>query len=533
MRLRGAWLSASLAVMAESADRPGWLGSVSNPYLEGVYAPVTTERTLGELTVRGEIPRDLVGVYMRNGPNQVHQPRGRHHWFDGDGMVHSVAFQNGQATYRNRWLRTEHFVSNLEAGKEQWPGYMEPPDPCAPAGAGSDGWLKDSANTDLLVHNGSVLALWYQAGIPLKLNPETGETIGPETFGGALARQVSAHAKTDPTSGALSYFDYNTQEPFLTYHELSAAGTMSFECAVDVPGPRLPHDMGITENYAILHDLPLFWDPELLVKGLHKVTFYPDLPSRFALVPRGGPAAAIRWFEAEPAYLYHVVNAWEEGDWVIMDGCRTTDPCPKSLPMSDSDPQADRVLSRMMAFLLLKARLYRWRFNLVTGETREEWLDDSNAEFPIINENVRGRPSNFSYHVSIPLDRNTMVFDGLIKYDNRNGSKTEYRLPKGWVASEAAFAPRARTVASDDNDEDDEDDGYLVTFATDLSRDRSEVHVLDAANIEAGPIAVVELPVRVPAGFHATWVDRSTLGWTGLKHFELGSVRRQSTASLR
>lgn len=150
---------------------------------------------------------------MRNGPNQVYAPKSKHHWFDGDGMVHTIAFKDGKASYRSRFVRTAHFNANAAKGEEQWPGYMGHPDPNAPPGAGSDGWLKDSGNTDLIVHNGEVLALWYQAGVPVRLDPATGETLGEQTWGGALTRQVSAHAKTDPVTGELFFFDYNTKPP--------------------------------------------------------------------------------------------------------------------------------------------------------------------------------------------------------------------------------------------------------------------------------------------------------------------------------
>lgn len=480
-------------------DAPTWLSDVENPYLRGLYAPVRAETTAEDLEVIGEIPTDLCGAYMRNGPNQVYPPASKHHWFDGDGMVHTVAFKDGQASYRSRFVKTDHFKLNAEAGREQWPGYMGHPNPDAPPGAGSDGWLKDSANTDLIVHNGEVLALWYQAGVPVRIDPATGETLGPQTFGGQLQRQVSAHAKTDPATGEMFFFDYNTKPPYMTYHVVSPDGRMS-TVEIDVPGPRLPHDMALSKNYAILHDLPLFWDPELLkTRGLHKVTFYEDIPSRFAVIPRYGSAEDVRWFEAEPGYIYHVTNAYEDGDWLIMEGCRVTDPCP------DSQPGRGQY-ARMMAFLLLKARFHRWKFNLKTGETKEEWLDDRNAEFPTINMDVQGVPSRYSYHVSIPTDRETMVFDGLIKYDTRTGRSQSLRFEEGWYGSESPFAPRL-------NGSGEEDDGYLVSFVSNEAEGRSEIHVIDASDIEAGPVARVKLPVRVPAGFHSTWVPGTEMGW--------------------
>jgi carotenoid cleavage dioxygenase-like enzyme len=104
----------------------------NNPFLTGLFAPVSREITADEPPVIGEIPKDLEGVYLRNGPNPTLEPRGRYHWFDGDGMVHAIAFHNGKATYRNRWLRTAGFAAEQEAGHAIWPGLMDRPDPSVP-----------------------------------------------------------------------------------------------------------------------------------------------------------------------------------------------------------------------------------------------------------------------------------------------------------------------------------------------------------------------------------------------------------------
>ncbi len=254
-----------------------------NPFLRGIFAPISTEITADDLKVIGEIPKDLDGAYLRNGPNPIFQPRGRYHWFDGDGMVHAIEFHDGKTTYRNRWIRTEGFAAEQNSQRSIWPGLMDRPDPTVPHGAGSDGWLKDSANTDLVFHNGYALALWYQCGLPYKLDPHTLETLGVERFGGKLERAVSAHAKVDPITGELLFFDYATTRPFMTYNVVSARGELTHHEPIDLPGSRLPHDMAFTEHYSLLMDLPLFWDAQLLERKVHKVTYYPEMPSRFGI----------------------------------------------------------------------------------------------------------------------------------------------------------------------------------------------------------------------------------------------------------
>lgn len=467
-----------------------------NPFLRGVFGPIGREITAGDLEVIGEIPDDLFGVYLRNGPNPIFQPRGRYHWFDGDGMIHAIKFERGRATYRNRWIRTEGFRAEQNAGRALWPGLMDRPDMNAPKGAGSDGWLKDTANTDVVFHNGYALALWYQCGLPYKVDARTLETIGVETFRGGLKRTVSAHAKVDPVTGELLFFDYSTAAPYLTYNVVSATGELTHHAPIGIPGPRLPHDMAFTEHYSVLMDLPLFWDPELLRRGVHKVTYYPELPSRFAILPRLGSDRDVRWFEASPCYIYHVVNSWEEkdasgADVIVMDACRVVQPEPGA-------KRGEGELARMRAFLRLEAQMYRWRFNIGTGGVTEEQLDDERTEWPTINRSRMGLRSRYAYNSCVPH------FEGVVKYDLERRSTERYLFGPGRTANECPFAPRVGAR--------DEDDGYVVAFVADANaKDSGEVVILDAKNIAQGPLARVIIPQRVPVGFHTIWIPGEQL----------------------
>ena len=470
---------------------PCRIGPTENLFLCGVFAPTSREITADNLKVEGEIPSDLRGIYLRNGPNPIFQPRDRYHWFDGDGMIHAIEFREGKVTYRNRWIITEGFLAEQQAQRAIWPGLMDKPDPHVPRGAGSDGWLKDTANTDLVFHNGYALALWYQCGMPYKIEARTLETRGIETFRGALKRTVSAHAKVDPVTGELLFFDYSTKPPWMTYNVVSASGELKHHIPIDLPGPRLPHDMAFTPRYSLLMDLPLFWDPELLARGIHKVSYFPHLPSRFAIVPRYGKAGEVRWFETSPCYIYHVVNAWEEGEDIVMDACRVVGPEPKST-------RGEGELARMRAFLRLEAELYRWRFNLATGAAREERLDDQRTEWPTIHRGKMGRRTRYAYSSLVPH------FEGLVKYDLERKTSERYLFGPGRAANACPFAPRVGAC--------DEDDGYLVAFVSDADGgDRGEVVILSAKDIAAGPIGRVKIPQRVPVGFHALWIPGEQL----------------------
>ena len=461
----------------------------ANPYLGGVFAPVDVERTDDDLEVIGEIPGDLDGVFLRNGPNPRYAPEGRYHWFDGDGMVHALRFHDGHASYRNRWVGTRALETELGADRALFTGVMEPP-----AGNPDLGLrlpLKDSANTDLVFFRNRVLALWYMAGEPYALDPETLDNLGVDDFGGTRRCQVSAHAKVDESTGELLFFDYAPMPPYMRYGVVGPDGTVSHLVDIDLPGARLPHDMAVTANHSILMDLPLINDPVALRNGRHKILFDTELPARFGVIPRHGAADTIRWFDADPCYVYHSVNAWEEGDEVVLDLCRVSKP----------EPRADAAgpLERMLSYLRLDAHLYRYRFNLKTGATREAYIDDDNTEFPTMDTSRLGTPTRYAYNMHIS-EEPSLLFDAVVKYDTTTGATQRHDFGPGRWGSEAPFAPRSM------HPDRAEDDGYLVSFVHDEVENRSEVVVLDAADLAAGPVARVLLPGRVPIGFHAVWV---------------------------
>ena len=136
----------------------------------------------------------------------------------------------------------------------------------------------------------------------------------------------------DADTGELLWFSYSKEAPYLRYGVLDAEGRLVHETEVPLPGPRLPHDMAFSEHYAVLNDFPVFWDPALLAQGLHRPRMYRELPSRFAVLPRRGGAADVRWFEASPTYVLHFVNAFERGSEVIVDGFFQKDPMPRPDP---------------------------------------------------------------------------------------------------------------------------------------------------------------------------------------------------------
>jgi len=471
----------------------------THPYRTGAWRPQTREYDAWDLPVEGEIPRDLAGVYLRNTETALFEPIRRYHPFDGDGMLHAISFEDGDARYCNRFVRTDAFLAEQKAGQSLYAGITEHPSVAiADEGSGARGMMKDNASTDVIVHHGEALASFYQCGELYRLDPRTLEQRGKSEWGGHFPREgVSAHPKLDEHTGELLFFNYHVEEPYMHYGVLGRDASLSTYIDVPLPGPRLPHDLAFTENWSILNDLPLFWDPEALAEGHYSNRFWRDLPSRFALVPRHGSTDQIRWFEADPTFVLHWINAYEDGDEIVLDGFFQHNPTARGVPRATGPHKGFETLDMNV----LEARAHRWRFDLSTGQTREEALSERCAEFPMINGRHAGRRHRYAYECR--CTPGLFTFDALIKHDIDEGREEVIEFPEGVFISETVMAPRLGSRA--------EDDGYLLTYTSDLGNDLSECWVFDAAEPSDGPVARIRLPERISSGTHATWAPLADL----------------------
>ena len=468
----------------------------NHPYLNGAWTPQHEEVTATDLEViEGQIPTDIDGVYLRNTENQLHQPLGRYHPFDGDGMIHQIDFSGGAATYRNRWIRSRCFAAEQDAGGSLWGGLMDRVGTGKRPGFGAHGSLKDSASTDIIVHAGKAIATFYQCGEGYVMDPETLEQEGVAPW--VPLDGISAHPKVDDRTGELLFFNYSKHAPYMHYGVVDAEHKLMHYVPIPLPGPRLPHDMMITPNWSIFCDFPLFWDAELLKRDVHVTRLHEDLPSRFALIPRYGQPEDIRWFEADPTFVLHFINAYEDGDEVVLDGYFEENPYPP--PIESAGEYA-----HMMAYVdehSFKPRLHQWRFNLADGTTKEERLSDRTLEFGMINQRFLGQPYRYAY--STTSKPGWFLFNGFVKHDLDTGETWDVMLEEGRYGSEAPFAPRVGGV--------DEDDGYLVSFITDENRGISECILIDCKRFADGPVCRIALPHKISSGTHAHWADRTAL----------------------
>ncbi len=453
----------------------------TEPYLTGHHAPVDREVTAAALPVTGRLPASLRGAYLRNGPNPAFPPLGRYHLFDGDGMIHAVTLGDGGASYRNRFVASRGLAAERRAGTALFGGLSDFRMP-SPELAAEAGILKNTANTNVVRHAGRILAL-LEAAPPTELTAEL-ETVGEFDFHGSLQGPMTAHPKEDPVTGELLFFGYSPFPPHVRFHVADAAGTLTTTIDVDLPRPVMMHDFAVSERRVAFFDLPAVFDLPAMLEGRPGIRWEPEAGARIGVLDRADPAAGVRWFEVEPFFVFHFLNAHDDGDTLVVEGCRS----PRMNVAFGGEELAEPV----------RPHLHRWRIDLAAGTVTDEQLDDRPGDFPRVNDQRAGLPTRYGYVASTPTwGTGSVAFDGFVKHDLVAGTSAPYHYGPDALAGEAAFAP-------DPERPGEEDGGWLLNLVHDRATDESALVVVDAQALEE--VARVHLPQRVPFGFHGNWM---------------------------
>lgn len=436
---------------------------MGNLFLEHHYAPVEREYTSARLEVTGRVPEYLDGRYLLNTPNPVNADPETYHWFLGDGMVHGVRLRGGRAEwYRNRWIRTPYVAGLLG----ERPPLSEP---------------SPGVNTNVIEHAGRTIAL-LEGGHPVWALTEELETVGVCDFGGTMCDGYTAHPKRDPKTGELHGVSYRYGlGNRVQYSVIGTDGRARRIVEIEVTGRPMMHDFSLTERYVVFYDLPVTFDAQQdPARGVSKWQYRwnPAYPARIGVMPRDGGNADVRWFETEQCFVFHSLNAYDDGDRVMLDVIRY----PKMFDRALNGPTESR------------STLDRWTVDLAADKVFETRIDDHVQDFPRMDERLIGQLHRYGYTVNVskPDSRGGLLY----KHDLRVGSVQTRQFGPGRVPSEFVFTPSDMHSG--------EDEGVLMGFVHDTTADRSDLVLLDAGTLDT--VAEVHLPARVPAGFHGNWM---------------------------
>ncbi|KAH6788771.1 nine-cis-epoxycarotenoid dioxygenase 3 [Perilla frutescens var. frutescens] len=474
--------------------------------IAGNFSPVPEQPVKHRLPVVGKIPESIQGVYVRNGANPLFEPQAGHHFFDGDGMIHAVRFDSGAASYACRFTETQRLVQERALGRPIFPkaiGELH----------GHSGVARlllfyarglfnlvdhrhgtGVANAGLVYFNNRLLAM-SEDDLPyhVQITPNGDlKTVERYDFAGELESTMIAHPKLDPDSGELFALSYDViKKPYLKYFRFSRNGEKSDDLEIPVSEPTMMHDFAITEKFVIVPDQQVVFKLSEMIRGGSPVVYDKNKVSRFGVLSKyAEDASGMKWVEVPDCFCFHLWNAWEEPDTdeiVVIGSCMT----PPDSIFNECDEGLKSVLSEI-------------RLNLKTGKsTRKPIMSDDdqvNLEAGMVNRNKLGRKTRYAYlAIAEPWPR----VSGFAKVDLLTGEVKKFMYGDNKYGGEPLFLPR------DPNSDSEEDDGYILTFSHHETGGKSELQIVNAITMELE--ASIQLPSRVPYGFHGTFITSKDL----------------------
>lgn len=428
--------------------------------------------------VHGRAPDALKGVLFRNGPAKFHRPGGdTTHWFDGDGMVRRFAISDGQARIAARFVATDKRRQESKLGAMVMPGFGTP----RRAGAvltGPDS--ANAANTSVMMAGDELWALW-EGGSAYRLDPETLETRGPKTLRSDLAQMpFLAHPRVEPDG---TVWNLGLAGANAMVWKLSPGGALAEAKMIRLPRASSIHDFTATSRHLVIVLQPWMQtrDALPLSTGLE---WKPEAGTQVLVIDKDDLTKR-RVFELPAFAFFHLGDAWEESDGTIrFDGCLTSDP--EFGVREASDLLIGRHSATPAPILTMIALYTDGRATMTPSGVR--------AEFPQNDKRRAGVRRRFTAYAGLnSADRPFARGVGL--YDWERQVARDYDFGARQLIEEFLFVPGGEA----------EDAGWLVGTSVNLDAKATELHVLDARRIEAGPVASWRADVALPVGFHGTF----------------------------
>nr|XP_023880136.1 probable carotenoid cleavage dioxygenase 4, chloroplastic [Quercus suber]POF22981.1 putative carotenoid cleavage dioxygenase 4, chloroplastic [Quercus suber] len=477
------------------------------------FAPVLNELPPTECKViQGSLPPSLNGAYIRNGPNPQFLPRGPYHLFDGDGMLHSLRISQGKACLCSRYVKTNKYKLEREAGFPLFPNVFSGFNgltASAARGALSAARILTGqvdlsngfglANTSLVLFANRLLALG-ESDLPYSVRLSSNgdiETLGRYDFDGKLFMSMTAHPKIDSDTGEAFAFRYSPVPPFLTYFRFNKNGVKQPDVPIfSMTRPSFLHDFAITKKYAIFADIQIGMNPLEMIAGGSPVGSDPSKVSRIGVIPRyAKDESEMKWFDVPGFNIIHAINAWDEEDENAIE------------MVAPNILSVEHTLERME---LVHALVEKVRIDLNTGIVKRYPISARNLDFAVINQAYVGKKNKYVYAaVGDPMPK----ISGVVKLDLSKGDHREDCIVASRMYGEGCYGGEPFFVAreAEDNLDAKEDDGYVVSYVHDENTGESRFLVMDAKSPNLDLVATVKLPRRVPYGFHGLFVAESDL----------------------
>jgi len=462
-----------------------------SPYHLG-FCTLDREIKVDDLPVRGTVPPWLTGTLLRTAPAKFEVGEQRYnHWFDGLAMLHKFAFTGGRVAYVNRYLRSRSYLEAIATGRISRGEFAT--DPCRTLFQRVASWFSpkftDNCNVSINKLAGEFVA-YTETRMPIRFDPVTLNTLGEYDYDEQIKGPVSsAHPHLDHVRRR--HYTYVLEFGRRSKYHLcgidQGTGREAVVATLPAERPAYVHSFGMSERYLVLAEFPLVVNPlRLKFSGKPFIRNYqwkPERGVRFHIVEKE-TGQVVRTAHSRAVFAFHHVNAFEEGDEVVVD----------IVAFPDSSVIDQLYLERLRSAdpVTATGKLTRFRIGS-SGDAPYERLSEAPIEFPRINYRCRaGRRYRYVYGAGNKVREN--FIDNLVKLDlDHNATSSWYE--EGCYPGEPVFVATPEAA--------DEDDGVILSIVLDANKAASFLLILDASTFRE--LARAEVSHHIPFGFHGNY----------------------------
>lgn len=450
--------------------------------------------------IEGEIPRKLHGTLHRNGPGLFERAGLRKRCIlDGDGMIQAFKISNGHVHFRNKFVQTEKYKEESAAGKFIYPTWTTQ----APGGVISNflgGNLKSQAGITVILRNGNLYA-FDEFQQPYRLDPDTLQTKGLACLGTREHTKIlSAHSKIDHKTGEWFFFGLEFGAKLILHIVIfDKTDRLKRHQKLELPRNVYVHDFFVSDRHIIINLPAVDIDVVDYILGrrsiLGSMMWKPHQGNKTLVFKRSRSAEPLI-LETEASWMWHSINAYEEGDEIIADFIGYQNPD----HILGDDPALVAIMSGRKGQYSYPGEIRRYVINFTKKRIRQEILDEGSYEFPSINLQYQCHRYRFGYFAR-KYDRE-VFFTGITRIDMDKIKSETYEFGPGKFCSEPVFVQIPGCQYSLGKGLEP---GWLLSEVCDSRKRRTFLAIFRADHIEEGPIAQAYLNHPMPLGFHGYW----------------------------
>ncbi len=458
------------------------------PWLLGYLGTNAFEMKADLRIVSGRVPRDLRGVFFRNGP-ALHNigPDRFLHWFDAPGMIQKFTFTDGVIHYHGRLVETARNLTEAKSGNILFSAFGTHRHDLRPGGS-ADG--QNVANINIIKHANDLLALW-EGGSAYIIDEHTLKTEGPKMWSPeTTGLPFGAHPRIDQ-DGSMWNVGYSVNPATLILYHISADGKLLKTHILPRIFTPMIHDFMITSSKIVIIAPPYVGSHSMGTSFVDKFEWKATQPTH-AIVIEKDDLTAVTVIELEPFWVFHFGNAYDISsteigfDFVIHDNPDFLTKDAFSIMDGSWDGQDSA-----------ESRYAQAKLNLASKTASIDTLDEfGQAEFIRTHEHENLKQHRQVLMLSRSPEPGVYGFNRVNVFDRQSETNAVFDVGINELLEEHIIVPK----------HGDDHGFWIIGTALDWTQGITNLSIYDGAHVMDGPIMKAELDLALPFGLHGNYI---------------------------